>query len=208
MGPALIEMLTNPAQQHSEFTRLKLVEALGRLRERGAEPALRRIVEERKVWKWIHPRELRIAAAQSLTKVDPDFSAQVLGAAGFSLEELSLVALDADLEQRWSRTRKYRRFVLERPLSAMAASSWGKAQLHVRQLSLGGGLASKDDKTRLGTDATLDLQTGLRHIRSQVLLRRNHQGEISFEFVDMDLEERSKLRRLLLDLVQPPAPAS
>lgn len=75
----------------------------------------------------------------------------------------------------------------------------------MRQLSLGGGLANKDDKMRLGTDATLDIQTGLRHIRSQVLLRRNRQGEISFEFVVMDLEERTKLRRLLLDLRQPSA---
>jgi len=165
----------------------------------------RRIVEERKVWKWIYPREMRIAAAQSLTKVDPEFSPQVLSAAGFSPEELSLVAVDADPEQRWSRTRKYQRFLLDRSLPAVASSSWGKAQLAVRQLSLGGGLANKDDKMRLGTDATLDIQTGLRHIRSQVLLRRNRQGEISFEFVVMDLEERTKLRRLLLDLRQPTA---
>jgi len=205
MGPALLEMLTNPEKERSDFTKLKLVEALGRLRERGAEPALRRIVEERKVWKWIYPREMRIAAAQSLTKVDPEFSPQVLSAAGFSPEELSLVAVDADPEQRWSRTRKYQRFLLDRSLPAVASSSWGKAQLAVRQLSLGGGLANKDDKMRLGTDATLDIQTGLRHIRSQVLLRRNRQGEISFEFVVMDLEERTKLRRLLLDLRQPTA---
>jgi hypothetical protein len=89
----------------------------------------------------------------------------------------------------------------------MAASSWGRAQLGVKQLSLWGGLATKDDKLRLGSDAMLDLQVGLRHIKGQVILRRNRAGEISFEFVEMDLEDRSKLRHLLLEQMQQ-APAN
>ena len=208
-GPALLDMLTDEHTRRSEFLRLKIVEALGRLGEPSAEPALRKIVEERKVWKWLHPRELRIAAAQALLKIDPEYGPQVVGASGLSAEELAMTPLEADPGHDFSRTRRYERIAFPRPVPAVATSGWGRAQLAVKQLSLWGGLADKDEKLRLGSDAMLDLQLGLRHIRGQVILRRNRAGEIGFEFVEMDLEERSKLRHLLLEQPQQaPSPAA
>jgi hypothetical protein len=35
-------------------------------------------------------------------------------------------------------------------------------------------------------------------IRAQVVLRRAHVNEVGFEFVNMDLESRHRLRRLLM----------
>ncbi|HET7749324.1 MAG TPA: PilZ domain-containing protein, partial [Terriglobales bacterium] len=99
----------------------------------------------------------------------------------------------------WVRQRRYQRIIPPRAVPALASSSWGRSELSVRELSLGGGVAKKGDDLRLGSDAALDLQLGLRHIKTQVLLRRARQGEVSFEIVDIDLEDRSKLRRILAD---------
>jgi hypothetical protein len=187
------------AEARSPFLRLKVVEALGRLHDAAAIPVLRGLVEARKMWKWVYPRELRISAAQALVKIEPQYGPQLVTEGGFSVNELELLPLDAERNRSWVRQRRYQRIIPQRALSALASSSWGRSELAVRELSLGGGVAKKGDDLRLGSDAALDLQMGLRHIKTQVLLRRAHQGEISFEIVDIDLEERSKLRRILAD---------
>jgi hypothetical protein len=187
------------AEARSPFLRLKVVEALGRLKDAAAIPLLRAIVEARKMWKWIYPRELRISAAQALVKIEPQYGPQLVTEGGFTVNELELLPLDAEYSLPWVRQRRYQRIIPPHALTALASSSWGRSQLAVRELSLGGGVAKKGDDLRLGSDAALDLQMGLRHIKTQVLLRRARQGEISFEIVDMDLEERSKLRRILAD---------
>jgi hypothetical protein len=187
------------AEARSPFLRLKVVEALGRLRDAAAIPLLRAMVEARKMWKWVYHRELRISAAQALVKIEPQYGPQLVTEGGFTVNELELLPLDAEYALPWVRQRRYQRIVPQRAVSAMASSSWGRSELSVRELSLGGGVAKKSTDLRLGSDAALDLQLGLRHIKTQVLLRRARQGEISFEIVDMDLEERSKLRRILAD---------
>ena len=41
----------------------------------------------------------------------------------------------------------------------------------------------------------------MRHIRGQVLLRRARVNEVGFEIVNMDLESRYRLRRVLVEAV-------
>jgi len=72
----------------------------------------------------------------------------------------------------------------------------------VRELSLGGGMGTKDDSMRIGSDAEIDIQVGMRHIRGQVLLRRARVNEVGFEFVNTDLEGRHRLRHLLMDSLE------
>ena len=72
----------------------------------------------------------------------------------------------------------------------------------MRELSLGGGMGTKDDTLRLGSEAELDIHMGMRHIRAQVLLRRAHVNEVGFEFVTTDLESRHRLRHLLMDSLE------
>jgi len=201
-APGLIVLAGDGASEsRSPLLRLKAIEALGRLRERSADTLLRGLVESRKMWQWVYPRELRIAAAQALVKIDPDYRSRVLAAGGLEREELSLAPLDADSAPRL-RYRRYDRVTPHRVLQAVATSNSGRTQLAVRQVSLNGGLVTKDDKLRFGSEVSIDLQTGLRHIRGQVIMRRNQQGDLSFEIVDMELEERLKLRRLLLEEMQ------
>jgi hypothetical protein len=81
---------------------------------------------------------------------------------------------------------------------ASISSSWGKSQISVNELSLGGGMGTKQDTLRVGSDADLQMTVGMRNIRAQVVLRRAHVNEVGFEFVNMDLENRHRLRRLLM----------
>jgi hypothetical protein len=203
LGPALMVMAGDGVSHaRSPFIQVKAIEALGRLRDVNAIPLLQTLVESRKMWKWVHPRELRVAAAQALLKIEPRCAPQLMEIGNFELEELKSLPLDPDSSKNWTRQRRYERIVPDRLVSAIASSSWGRSQIAVRELSMGGGVAAKNDDLRLGAEAALDLQLGMRHVHTQVLLRRARQGEISFEIVDIDLDERSKLRRILAGQLQ------
>ena len=116
--------------------------------------------------------------------------------------EIAVAPLDASPACAWVRQRRYERFVLGKSLSGTLSSSWGKCGLTVRELSLGGGMGTKEDNMRIGSEANLDLTVGIRRIRAQVLLRRTRVNELGFEIVNIDLESRYRLRRLLVDAIR------
>ena len=89
-------------------------------------------------------------------------------------------------------------------MPATISSSWGRSTLSVREFSLGGGMGTKEDMLRIGSEADLDINLGMRHIRAQVLLRRARVNEVGFEFVNIDLESRHRVRHLLLDSLEHP----
>ena len=90
----------------------------------------------------------------------------------------------------WVRQRRYERIVLRRLCSATISSSWGKSSILIREMSLGGGMGTKEDNLRIGSEANLDISMGVRHVRAQVLLRRARVNEVGFEIVNTDLESR------------------
>ena len=96
---------------------------------------------------------------------------------------------DPDLRQMLAR-----HFGPEHIYSASRLSSYGNCAFRF--------FASRVLRLEPRTEAALDLQLGMRHVHTQVLLRRARQGEISFEIVDIDLDERSKLRRILAGQLQ------
>src|SRR5207248_1213429 len=181
-------------------------ESLGRLREPEAVPVSRQIVEAKKRWKWAHHRELRIAAAQALAKSDPRYGGQVVADSGLEPAELAIAPLDAAPACPWVRQRRYERIVLRKTVSAVISSSWGKSSITVRELSLGGGMGTKEDNLRVGSEANIELSTGVRKVRGQVLLRRARVNEVGFEIATTDLEGRYRLRRLLIDSMENSAP--
>jgi hypothetical protein len=190
------------AQGRSPLLQVKAVESLGRLREAEAIPVLRNLLEARKMWKWTHHRELRIAAAQALAKIDPRYGSQVLSDSGLEPAELAIAPLDSAPACPWVRQRRYERIVLPRTVSAAISSSWGKSSILLREVSLGGGMGTKEDNLRVGSEANLDISVGVRHIRGQVLLRRARVNEVGFEIVNADLESRYRLRRLLMEALE------
>jgi hypothetical protein len=199
--PPLIAMARpGDAASRSPFVQLKAIESLGRLRDPEAVPTLRDIVEAKKTFGWVHHRELRIAAAQALSKTDPRYSSQVLADSGLEPAELAIAALDTAPACPWVRQRRYERMVLSKVVPATIGSSWGKSKVMIRELSLGGGMATKEDNLRIGSEADLEISLGLRSkVRAHVLLRRARVNEVGFEIVDSDLESRYRLRRILVD---------
>jgi len=199
--PPLIAMARpGESASRSPFVQLKAVESLGRLRDPEAVQTLRDILEAKKTFGWLHHRELRIAAAQALSKTDPRYSSQVLSDSGLEPAELAIAALDTAPACPWVRQRRYERMVLAKTISGTIGSSWGKSKIMIRELSLGGGMATKEDNLRIGSEADLEISLGLRSkIRAHVLLRRARVNEVGFEIVDSDLESRYRLRRILID---------
>jgi len=188
------------AASRSPFVQLKAIESLGRLKDAEAVNTLREIVESKKTFGWVYHKELRIAAAQALSKTDPRYSSQVMSDSGLEPAELAIAPLDTAPACPWVRQRRYERLILAKTLTGTIGSSWGKSKILIRELSLGGGMGTKEDNLRIGSEADIEISLGMRSkIRAHVLLRRARVNEVGFEIVNTDLESRYKLRRLLIE---------
>jgi hypothetical protein len=190
------------AHNRPAFVQLKAIESLGRLREVEAVSVLRTIVEDKKLFGYSQHRELRIAAIQALSKIDPRYGTQALADSGLEAGELAIAPLDSGPGCPWVRQRRYERIILPRTLSATLSSSWGKSNIIMREMSLGGGMGTRNDNLRVGSEAHVEISLGVKKIRGEVLLRRARVNEIGFEFVSMDLDSRYRLRRILVEALQ------
>jgi len=190
------------AHSRPPFVQLKAIESLGRLREVEAIPALRAIVGDKKLFGYSQHRELRIAAIQALSKIDPRYGTQALTESGLEPGEVAIAPLDPGPGCPWVRQRRYERIMLPHTLSATLSSSWGKSNIVMREMSLGGGMGTRKDNLRVGSEAHVEISLGVKRIRGEVLLRRARVNEIGFEFVSMDLDSRYRLRRVLVEALQ------
>jgi hypothetical protein len=181
------------------FVRLKAVEALGRLRAQQAVGVLQTIAEARHMFHWTNPFELRLAAVQSLAKIDPQWAKEFLPRSGFSAADLALAPLDVEPNAKYFRRRRYPRVRLNHLLAAIATAGHDSYRLEIRGLSLSGGIAVGERHLQPGTLVTLKMGSSLRQIRAQVLMRDARAQGLGFEFADMDLDERARLRKLLLE---------
>jgi hypothetical protein len=199
-SPLIAMARSGEAASRSPYVQLKAIESLGRLKDVEAVTTLREILETKKTFGFVHHRELRIAAAQALAKTDPRYSSQVLSDSGLEPAEMAIAPLDMAPACPWVRQRRYERLVLAKTVYGMLGSSWGKSRILIRELSLGGGMGTKEDNLRIGSEADLEISIGLRSkIRAHVLLRRARVNEVGFEIVSIDLESRYRLRRLLVE---------
>ncbi len=73
-------------------------------------------------------------------------------------------------------------------------------RLEIPEMALGGGIAICQQNLHPGSIVDLRLNTGQRPIRAQAIVRDANTQARVFEVVDMDLEERAKLRKLLVQL--------
>jgi hypothetical protein len=184
----------------SEFLRVKAIEALGRIRAPGTVERLRHFLEDRKTFGWAHPDEVRTAVAQALAKIDPEWLAAFIPKSGLDPALLAIAPLDPLPEKDFVRFRRYRRTKLARTVPALVSSAHGRQSLAINIMSLDGGLISGDVQLAVGTSASLKIPNGLRSINAQAVVRfvRSHQA--GFEWVGMELDDRAKLRRLLVSL--------
>jgi len=203
--PATAETMLRLAEgeilpQGAEYLRVKAIEALGRMRAQVAVAPLRKFVEDRKTFGWTYPEEIRTAAAQALMKIEPEWMEKFLPESGLEASVMALAPLDPIPERDVVRHRRYRRIRLPRSVPAVLTSARGKHQSSISVMSLEGGLLSGDVQLAVGTEATLKIPAGLRSISMQAVVRFVRPHQAGFEMVGMGLEDRSKLRRLLISL--------
>lgn len=179
------------------YLRLKAVEALGRLRVPEAENVLRQIAESKQLWRWTHPLELRIAAAQALQRILPGWVEDFLPHGGIDAVDFAVGPLDPAPDSRWTRQRRYARIRLPHPLPAVASSTKDNCRLEIKTISLGGGVAAVEHHLQPGTQVTLRLQASLRGVKATALMRDYRAQDMAFEIVDMNLEELHKFRHFL-----------
>jgi hypothetical protein len=184
----------------SEFLRVKAIEALGRIRAPGTAERLRHFLEDRKTFGWAYPDEIRTAVAQALAKIDAEWLRAFIPKSGLDAAVLALAPLDPRPERDFVRHRRYRRVRLSHSVPAVVSSAQGKQSLSINVLSLDGGMVSGDMQLAVGTSASFRIPAGMRSINAQAVVRfvRSHQA--GFEWVGMGLEDRAKLRRLLVSL--------
>lgn len=179
------------------YLRVKAIEALGRLGAEESIMTLRRIVESRKVFGWQYAQELRIAALQVLEKLQPGWVEEFLPKSGIEPKELMLAPLDVPVNSRFVRQRRHTRVKLQKAVSAVSTNLKHNCKLDIKTASLSGGLATTNMHLAPGTQVQLRMQVGLRNVQATALMRDYRAQDMSFEIVDMGLEERGKLRKLL-----------
>ncbi len=200
--PECITKLVELAQNdHTPpFHRLKALEAIGRLRATAASPTLQHIMDARQVWRWVYPSELRIAAAQALMRLDPTMALEKLNSSGLERKDLSLEPIDPEPNSSVMRQRRYARLKLSRNLIAVTTNLRENFRLSIPELNLGGGIGSGERHLAPGSLLSLRFAQGVRNIKAQAIVRGARPQAMAFEFVDMDLEDRSRLRKVLLEL--------
>ena len=182
-----------------QFLRVKAIEALVRLQAPGSVGAMKRILESRKLFGWAHAQELRIAALQVLEKLEPEWVKDYLPGSGIDPDDVALAPLDVSRETKFVRWRRHRRVWLQKAVPAVSTNLKQNCRLEIKAASLTGGLAAVDMHFAPGTTVELRMQIGLRNIQATALMRECRAQYLAFEIVDMGLEERTKLRKLLLE---------
>jgi hypothetical protein len=182
----------------TEYLRLKAIEALGRLRTSGSETILRRIAEARKAWRWAYASELRVVASQAMEKIDPDWVRDFLPRSGLNVAELSIDILDSDPDSPAIRQRRYPRLRLEKPLAAVTTNLKDNCQMEIPEMALGGGVAVCQQNLHPGSVVEMKMNGTLNAVKVQSIVRDANTQARAFELVEIDLEERAKLRKLLV----------
>ncbi|HMD09589.1 MAG TPA: hypothetical protein VKH63_18810 [Candidatus Acidoferrum sp.] len=181
------------------YLQVKAIEALGRIHAPESATTLKRIVEAKKMFGWAHAQELRIAALQALTQLEPDWARDFVAKSGIDREDLALAPLDVIQNSKFVRQRRHTRVRLHKPVTAVSTNLKENCRLEIKTASLSGGFASISRHLAPGTHVQLKLQLGLRNVLATALMRDYRAQDMAFEIVDMTLDERSKYRRLLVD---------
>jgi hypothetical protein len=136
---------------------------------------------------------------QALEKLDPAWAAQFLPKSGLDKADLTLAPLEVAPNCKFVRQRRHTRVRLNKPLTAFSTNLQEACRLEIKTASLTGGVATISRHLAPGTQVQLKLQLGLRNLQATALMRDYRAQDMAFEIVDMNLEERSRLRRLLAE---------
>src|ERR1700693_3415117 len=80
-------------------------------------------------------------------------------------------------------------------------------KIEIREMSIGGGFGQSEAQQALppGSEADIIIEAGWRGLKAHVLVRDARSSKFAYEIVDIDLEDRLKLRRVLISALASPA---
>ena len=203
--PRIVELLEN--DNTPGFTRIKAIEAAGRLRASAASPILQKILDAKQVWRWAYHSELRISAAQALQKIEPTVAMEKIASSGLDRKDLVLEPADMEPNASVIRQRRYARLKLTKHVPAVTTNLRENMRSMIAELNMGGAIGAADRHLAPGSLLSLKMSHGVRNIRAQAIVRGARPQAMTFEFVDMELDERARLRKLLMELGGLPQPA-
>jgi hypothetical protein len=73
-------------------------------------------------------------------------------------------------------------------------------ELEIPEMNLGGGVAVSDQALHPGTIVSLRMSADSKPVRAQAIVRDANMHARAFEVIDIDLEERARLRKLLVQI--------
>jgi hypothetical protein len=185
------------------YLRVKAIEALGRIQAPESASTLKRLVEAKKVFGWAQPQELRIAALQALERLDPEWVREFLPKSGIEKEDFTLAPLEIPVTSKFVRQRRHTRVRLRKTVRAVCTNLKEGCSMEIKTASLTGGVATLSRHLVPGTQVQLRLQVGMRNLQATALMRDSRAQDMAFEIVDMNLDERSKYRRMLAGNLSP-----
>jgi hypothetical protein len=192
---AIPQLMEIAAGKHTtlrdQFVRIKAIEALGRLRATESMQLLHLLAERRSGIAYAEPSGLRAAAQDALALIeDRPTSASVRAA--FEAPGAHGVV--------YAVPRRYTRVPLDAPLRAqVSAKAAGASVARVKTISLGGAYLESSKNLSVGESVQLEVRSGLgKKIHCTAIVRNSTPGGNGVEFVHMNDEDRTKLRKLVL----------
>jgi PilZ domain len=192
---AIPQLMEIAAGEHTtlrdQFVRIKAIEALGRLRATESMQLLHLLAERRSGIAYAEPSGLRTAAQDAMALIeDRPTSASVRAA--FEAPGAHGVV--------YAVPRRYTRVPLDAPLRAqVSAKAAGASLARVKTISLGGAYLESSKSLSVGDSVQLEVRSGLgKKIHCTAIVRNSTPGGNGVEFVHMNDEDRTKLRKLVL----------
>jgi PilZ domain len=194
-GSAIPQLMEIAAGEHTtlcdQFARIKAIEALGRLRATESMQLLHLLAERRNGIAYAEPSGLRAAAQDALAVIE-DRATSTSARATFDASSAHGVV--------YAVPRRYARVPLDAPLRAqVSAKAAGASLARVKTISLGGAYLESSKSLAVGESVQLEVRSGLgKKIHCTAIVRNSTPGGNGVEFVHMNDEDRSKLRKLVL----------
>jgi hypothetical protein len=183
--------------QESAFLQVKAIECVSRMEEPSIAPELMNIAVARRPFGYRFPAELRIASLQALLKLVPEVGRKLHANCGIGNPELRMAPLAPSFRDNFLRQRRFTRVTPRRAVYASAILNGVRCPISVESLSLVGGAATVPTATCLDGEAVLELGFGFRRAKAQVIMRQVRPYRVGFEFSDMALDDRYRLRQFL-----------
>jgi hypothetical protein len=141
---------------------------------------------------------MRLAAVQAMNRINLEWVQSFIRRSELHEADLMIEPLAADPDSLTTCQRRYVRFRMDPPVPAVAIAAKKRCKIAVRNISLSGGMGEPQQILHPGAIVELCLNPGRKAIRFQAVIRNATPQEASFEIVDIEFEERTKLRKLLL----------